>query len=68
MDSDSDDSNEAWSEMIEWEIDEEKVKPPPALYIIAEFFRSNPELFKMPSLFDASFSKQEFEELDALLS
>ena len=44
------------------------MEPPPAVQLLVAFFRQNPDFFKLPGLFDATFERQEFEELDLLLS
>ena len=44
------------------------VQLPPALLLLVEFFRFNHRYFSMPGLFDATFTNQEFMELEILLS
>ena len=52
--------------MIEKENDEVQLRP--SLQLIEAYFTANPQLFQLPGLFDGSFDKQEFKELDSLLS
>ena len=52
--------------MIALEYDE--IQQDPALQHIEDYFKANPELLNLPDLLDGSFSKQEFEEFELLLS
>ena len=54
--SDSDDDDKAWFKMNRQVI----VQLPITLQLLAVFFRSNPQLFQLPGLFDATFSKIDF--------
>ena len=52
--------------MIALEYDE--IQPDPALKNIESYFTAKHHLTELPDLFDRSFSKQDFEKFDSLLS
>ena len=66
MQEDSDDDDKAWFTMTE----EANVyaQPPIAFKRLVAYFQNNPEFFKFPDLFDAAFTKDEFQEVDLYLS